>query len=350
MTVDIRPARPEDLDPLVVAVGEGEYFAHHMARPETGTLLVAREGRDPLGAAFLAHRFADPDLAERLPGTPVLDQVQVAPARRGEGIGTALIAAVEDLARSQGYGSIALLVESDNPDAKRLYERLKYEDWGNGPVGTCHMMLKLIADGVPGLDAWRAWHPRQAAEVLAGVDAPWHVAGGWALDLWHGEQTREHGDLEIAVPRAAYGPLRARLRERHTLFVAGGGQVVPLRDGEAVPADRHQVWVCEPEVPAWRMDTFLEPGTGETWVCRRDERITLPYADITAVTADGVRYLRPEAVLLFKAKGRREKDEADLARALPRLSAEALAWLRDALALAHPGHPWAAELDRFTHK
>ena len=46
-----------------------------------------------------------------------------------------------------------------------------------------------------------------------GVTAPWCVAAGWALDLFRGEQTREHEDLEIAVPttREAFGQVRNAL-------------------------------------------------------------------------------------------------------------------------------------------
>lgn len=346
MTIDIRPGRSEDLDPLVVAVGEGEYFAHHLARPELGTLLIAFDGSEPVGAAFLAHKFTDPALVDSMAGTAVLDQLQVAPGRRREGIGTALVDAVEELARAQGYVSIALLVERDNPKAHRLYLRLKYEDWGNGPLGSRNVLMKLIGEGIPGLEAWEAWHPREAAAQLAGVAAPWHVAGGWALDLWHGERTRQHEDLEIAVPRPEFGAVRERLTERYSLFVTGSAGVHPLPDGEPLPADTHQVWVAEPEIPAWRVDMFIDPGTAQTWICNRDERITAPYEEITAVTGDGIRYLRPEAVLLFKAKWQRDKDERDFALAAPALSPEARTWLRDALALVHPGHPWGNALTR----
>jgi hypothetical protein len=46
------------------------------------------------------------------------------------------------------------------------------------------------------------WRPEQIAERLAGVSVPWYIAAGWALDLFRGEQTREHEDIEIAVPAA----------------------------------------------------------------------------------------------------------------------------------------------------
>ncbi len=45
------------------------------------------------------------------------------------------------------------------------------------------------------------------------------------------------------------------------------------------------------------------------------------------VSAGGIPCLAPEAVLLFKAKHRRDKDEADFARALPKLDAAQRRWL-----------------------
>ncbi|WP_213454198.1 hypothetical protein [Rhizomonospora bruguierae] len=70
MTVDIRPARREDLDSLVLAVGEGEYFAHRLARPGVGAVLIAFDGPTPVGAACLVDAFADPVLAEPAHGRP----------------------------------------------------------------------------------------------------------------------------------------------------------------------------------------------------------------------------------------------------------------------------------------
>ncbi|WP_027341226.1 nucleotidyltransferase domain-containing protein [Hamadaea tsunoensis] len=52
----------------------------------------------------------------------------------------------------------------------------------------------------PDIEAWQAWEPRGIATVLSGVDVPWYVAGGWAVDLWLGRISRAHEDLEIAVP------------------------------------------------------------------------------------------------------------------------------------------------------
>lgn len=39
------------------------------------------------------------------------------------------------------------------------------------------------------------------ATVMRRLDVWWAVAGGWAIDLWLDEQTREHHDVEVAVRR-----------------------------------------------------------------------------------------------------------------------------------------------------
>ena len=88
------------------------------------------------------------------------------------------------------------------------------------------------------------------------------------------------------------------------------------------------------------MDIFREPHEGSTWLCRRDTSIRRPYSEIIEVTPDGVPYLVPEIVLLFKAKHSRPKDEADFAGTLPLLNPAQRSWLAWTLAIVHPGHHW----------
>ena len=51
-------------------------------------------------------------------------------------------------------------------------------------------------------------------------------------------------------------------------------------------------------------------------MCQRDASITLPYDELILHTGEGIPYVIPEVALLFKAKGLREKDEADFQRVL----------------------------------
>jgi len=66
-----------------------------------------------------------------------------------------------------------------------------------------------VGDDAP----WQPWSPAEVNGRLAGVEVPWAVAGGWALDLFRGETTRPHGDLEIAVPAAGFPVIRAALSD-----------------------------------------------------------------------------------------------------------------------------------------
>jgi hypothetical protein len=187
-----------------------------------------------------------------------------------------------------------------------------------------------------------AWTPEQAARRLAGVVTPWCVAAGWALDLFRGRQTREHGDLEIAIPAAGFGEIRGRF-DGYVFDGVGNHRIWPDATAEVL-AVTHQTWLRDPVSGGYLVDVFREPHDGDTWICRHHPTIRLPYAEIVRHTGDGVPYLAPELVLLFKAKGPRPKDERDFEGAVPHLDAAARGRLAELIAHAYPGHRWLAAL------
>jgi hypothetical protein len=192
----------------------------------------------------------------------------------------------------------------------------------------------------PDLSEWEAWSPAEIAARLAGVHAPWGIAGGWALSLFLGRRLRDHDDVELAVPAVRFDELAARFDDRD-FFVAGDGVVSPYPERADT---EHQTWARERATGRWRLDVFREPSDGPTWICRRDESIRLPYDELIARTDEGIPYLRPEVVLLFKAKARRPKDDDDLAAVLPSLGVRERTWLAAALARVHPQHPWLSDV------
>ncbi|MDG4787462.1 hypothetical protein O7626_16235 [Micromonospora sp. WMMD1102] len=194
---------------------------------------------------------------------------------------------------------------------------------------------------MPDVDAWQPWPPAVVADRLAGLDVPWCVAAGWAIDLCRGEPSRPHDDLEIAIPADRFDEVRQRFADCD-FAVPHDGRLISLTS-ESMRTS-HQTWAYERAIGRWRVDVFREPHDGEVWICRRDERIRRPYAEIVRHDPAGVPYLAPEVVLLFKAKAVRTKDEADFATALPLLDDAARRWLDDALTLVHPVHPWRARL------
>jgi hypothetical protein len=189
----------------------------------------------------------------------------------------------------------------------------------------------------PDIEAWDAWHPSVVAERLAGLDLPWYVAGGWAIDLHLGEATREHEDLEIAVPRARFAELAGRFPEL-AFHVAGSGRVVPATPTALEAA--YQTWAYDTAAERWRFDVMREPHDGDVWISRRHESLRRPYAQLVRTGRDGIPYLSPEVNLLFKARHARPKDVADYERVAPLLTGAQRAWLDAALALVHPGHAW----------
>ncbi len=77
---------------------------------------------------------AQPEVRRHLPEVPALVHLEVLGPYQRRGIGTALIHAGEDTARRLGHRRLAMGVGVDNPDARRLYLRLGYADWGHGTV------------------------------------------------------------------------------------------------------------------------------------------------------------------------------------------------------------------------
>ena len=187
---------------------------------------------------------------------------------------------------------------------------------------------------------WQAWTPREVAERLSGSSACWYVAAGWALDLFVVGLGRSHDDLEIGVPREQFAEIAQAFP---------GFEWDVVRNGCAWPfpeeADTsHQTWLREPATGRYRLDVFREPHDGDYWVCRRDTSITMPYRELILRTADGIPYLIPEVVLLFKAKARRPKDHADFVRVLPVMDRSRKFRLSRWLSRVHPGHPWIEAL------
>lgn len=191
--------------------------------------------------------------------------------------------------------------------------------------------------------AWAAWHPQDLATRIGGIAAPWCVVGGWALDVWHGVETRVHEDLEFTILRSDL-PLFREALGGLAIFTAHDGAVAPLPTGLDPPTDVSQLWCWDRAASSWRVDMMLECGSRETWVYKRDPRLTCPRNAIVAETADGIPYLRPAAVLLFKAKYQRPKDEIDFQNALPKLTTAERIRLGTWLETTHPGHDWLAAL------
>jgi hypothetical protein len=185
----------------------------------------------------------------------------------------------------------------------------------------------------------------ELAREFAGYAGLWWVMGGEALDLFIGRATRPHGDIDAEVLLHDAARVHAYLASRGWRVHFAYDGKLPEWDGQApVPPECNGLWCRRSPSSLWAFDTKLAHADGDDWVFRRDPRVRRPLASMTARTPAGVPYLVPEVQLLFKAKNRRPKDEADFDNVVPRLDLAARHWLAEALRLAHAEHPWIERL------
>jgi hypothetical protein len=191
---------------------------------------------------------------------------------------------------------------------------------------------------------WRGWEPGDLAAALrAGADS-WWVAGGWALDLFLGGRSRTHRDLDLSCFRSDFDAFRSAL-SGWEFYAASNGQLSLVAPDSNVPSEVHGIW-CRPSGDrTWHFEILLEDRQGSDWCFRRDPSIRLPIDRLYWFSDEGVKVLRPEIQLLYKAKDVRPHDQADFDRVVPLLDRLDLSWLETALARVYPGHAWLTVLE-----
>lgn len=191
------------------------------------------------------------------------------------------------------------------------------------------------------------WEPLTLTEVGALLrEAPfrWWVAGGWAIDLFIGQQTRDHQDVEVAVARQDQVAMRERLRGWELWYVPVPEGLRKWAESEPLPSGAHEVWCRDSAEAPWRLEILVEEVADGRWSYRRDRRITLPLERF-GLEIDGLPVVRPEVALLYKGKGTRPHDEQDFSAVLPQLDEPARLWLAAALRLANTGSGWLKQLE-----
>jgi hypothetical protein len=169
----------------------------------------------------------------------------------------------------------------------------------------------------------------------------WFIAGGWAIDLFLGRQTRHHTDLDLGIYRDDQLALQEFLSGWTLLKIVNGENVQWCR-GEQLSLPVHEI-----HAKASSSDTveiLLAEKSESHWTYRRDPTITLPISSAVLTIQNGIRILAPEIVLLFKSKNPREQDQADFENVRPHLSVGQKQWLLDAIDQTNKTHSWMAKL------
>ncbi|MDF1606480.1 hypothetical protein [Nocardioides sp. YIM 152315] len=192
--------------------------------------------------------------------------------------------------------------------------------------------------------AWEPMSPPTFAREMEGFDRPWWVVGGWAIEAATGYR-REHEDTDVSILACDVPAFVEFMKGRWHVWNNVGGVLHPL--GERWPTvdePRSQLWLREHAAAPWIVDMPLTPDAEGRWT----NKVLADHVDdvdnVTWVADDGIRYLLPEIVLVYKARLRRKKDEPDFDATLPTLTADRRAWMRTSLEALVPDHHWLKRL------
>lgn len=162
--------------------------------------------------------------------------------------------------------------------------------------------------------------------LLSSLTVPYWIIGGWAIDLAVGHVTRDHADVDVMVLERDKHALCSDLTEVDVepARAPGPGRLVLHSDTLPLPTE-----------------VFLSRTDGMSLIYRRGAySVTRALTDVTR-HRDGIPYLAPEVVLLFKARSKAARDQHDVETALPLLDAGQRSWLHDTLKLLPQGKPAA---------
>jgi hypothetical protein len=187
----------------------------------------------------------------------------------------------------------------------------------------------------------------RVADLMSTFHPVWFLCGGWAIEAWSGHRTHDHTDVDIAVfqedQRAVFEHLGGWQLIGHDDHVADSTE--PW-DGRRLDLPAH---IHARSQDGFSLEVLLNERSSRDWILNREPRITMPLPRCAQLSAWSLPTVVPEILLFYKATAyfgdeemmnRRPHDELDFVALLPNLSEERCAWLRHAISLVQPGHPW----------
>jgi hypothetical protein len=186
------------------------------------------------------------------------------------------------------------------------------------------------------------WQPLSLGEVVerfGATEVDWWIAGGLAIDLFLGWETRDHEDIDIEMFRSDRDVL-FDVFHGWDLYTVSAGAATSWTAGQNVDDHVFGIWGRPRPGDEWAVEVILADGDADTWRFRRDPSISLERSKLTEASSDGIRYCTPEVQLLYKGKQHRTKDDLDMVRCLHGMTTAQRQWLANALETSEPNHPW----------
>ncbi|MCM3628346.1 hypothetical protein M3194_13320 [Paenibacillus glycanilyticus] len=188
---------------------------------------------------------------------------------------------------------------------------------------------------------WKPLSIMEINEIFSRIPVKWCIAGGWALDLHYGSQTREHSDIDVIITRKDQLVVFDCLSPSWILYRAENGKL-SLWKGEYLDKT-NDIWVSKSEESSFMYQMMIMNTEEDNWIYKRERTVQRSIHELFLTTKDGIPYLRPEVQLLHKGGSSvlREKDHNDLKTMLPVLLPHEKEWLKASLTRQFPqGHAW----------
>jgi len=268
---------------------------------------------------------------------------------KGQGVGFKLLSAGFNQMRERGFKAGYCWVLEGNPSIQ-FYKRTGAHFSGEEKIDIIgDQEVKELQFAWPTLNIgdynWRPFSVPEVRETLKDFTSEWIIAGGCAIDLFLGRETRDHGDVDVLVKRVDQLDIQRALPDWDLWVADPPGTLRPWHKDEYLENGIQDVWCRRTALDPWRFQFMLFDVENENWIFKRDPSIRRPMHEAKLTTADGLHILAPEIQLLYKSKSLREKDNADFANALPQLSDEQKAWLKvNLLKVYGQTHEWLTRL------
>jgi hypothetical protein len=190
------------------------------------------------------------------------------------------------------------------------------------------------------LDRINFLKPLQAIiDLMQNYSGSWYFAGGWGVDLNIGHQTREHQDVEIAIPRSDQMLIRDYLPTETQWFYAKDSELHLWNEDVALKLPVHEIHATL--LSGMKIEILLNEFSSGEWIYRRNFEVK---RSLDFFSQDAPPRLPAEVLLLYKAQHGREKDQQDFKSLLPLMNSEQKDWLKQSLLKAHPEHEWIKQI------
>ena len=278
-----------------------------------------------------------------------LGAIYLLASEKGKGTGFSLLSAGFNKMRDLGFKKSYCWVLENNPTIK-FYERSGAKFSGQAKddeIGGKH--FKELAYDWESLNIgdynWDPLSVDEVKNVFKPFKHQWWIAGGWAIDLFLGKQTRKHEDIDVLIRRDDQLEVQKLLAGWDLWAADPPGTLKSWPKGEFLGKGLQDIWGRKSTKDTWQIQIMLFDTENEEWIFKRDESIRRSLNSITVKTNEGTSLLAPEIQLLYKSKSLQSKDQQDFENALSAMTDDQKSCLKYALKRVYSeGHVWLGQL------